>query len=316
MRDRRGFALMASLWLVVAIAALSLQISAGARDRRLAVANTLEDQRAHAAASSGVEHARARLARLVDGGGGRGRTAWRDPQWMTDPWHALDSTLRSGMGNQRYDVRLHDLGGRLHVNRATAADLRRYFVGLRIDAAQAQTITDGILDWLDADDVARTRGAEQAAYLRSGARELPRDGPISSVEELRAVRGMTPELFQRISPDFTALGTGQVNVNSASRSVLLSLPGFTEAAADAVVREQGNRRRIGSWTELMAVIPGQARAPLLAPAAELHTKIIYETREVGVESVGTVDGSPVRAVTEAVLARAGRTVFVTWSATR
>lgn len=314
MRDRRGFALMASLWLVVAIAALSLQISAGARDRRLAVANTLEDQRAHAAATSGVEHARARLARLADDGGGR--RDWRDPQWLADPWHALDSTLRSETGNQRYDVRFHDLGGRLHVNRATAADLRRYFTGLRMDVVQAQTITDGILDWLDADDVARTRGAEHADYLRSGARELPRDGPVSSVEELRDVRGMTPELFRRISRDFAALGTGQVNVNSASRSVLLSLPGFTEAAADAVVREQANRRRIGSWTELMSVIPSQARAPLLAAAAELHTGIIYETREVGVESVGTVDGSPVRAVTEAVLARGGRTVFVTWSASR
>jgi general secretion pathway protein K len=314
MRTRGGFALMASLWLTVAIAALSLSISAEARDRRLTAANALEGQRARAAALSGVDHARARLARItVEGGDRRG---WRDPRRLVDPWFRLDSALVAAVGDARYEVRLHDLGGRLHVNRATEPELRRYFTALRMDAWRAEALVQAIADWRDADDGPRVQGAERDEYLRAGAVALPRNAGFATVAELGAVNGMTPELLLRVEQDFTVLGTGQVNVNAASRAVLLALPGFTEAAADAVVRERDADRRIGSWNELVNAMPRNARAPLDAAAAQLLGRLSYETREVGAMSVGAIDGSPVRVSVEAVLVRAGEHVFVTWSAVR
>ena len=54
MRDERGFALIAALWLVVAISTVGLQLGLAAQQRRLATANAVETVRAQAAADAGV----------------------------------------------------------------------------------------------------------------------------------------------------------------------------------------------------------------------------------------------------------------------
>src|SRR5690348_7113075 len=108
MRCQRGFALIAALWLVVALSALTLQVSFVARERRLAAANTLEGLEARAAADAGLEHARARLTGVLRGG-------------ALDPWHRPDSLLTGAvaLGEARYRVTLRDAGSALNVNRAT-----------------------------------------------------------------------------------------------------------------------------------------------------------------------------------------------------
>lgn len=310
MRARRGFALMASLWFVVAIAALSLEIASTGRDRRLAAANGVEEQQARSAALSGVDHARARLSRVAIEGGDR--SSLRDARRLVDPWHRMRDSLAGSMGAQRYTVRMHDLGARLNLATATDADLRRYFNGLRIDAAHAEALIDALRDWTDADDHRRTSGAERDDYLRSGARDLPRNRPLASVSELLSVRGFSPEVIARVEDDLAVRGTGQVNVNSAARSVLLALPGFTEAAADALVRLSETGGRVGGWADLVNAVPRQARAPLEAASVQLLPRLSYETRELLVESTGMVDGSPVAVRAEAVVVRGGTAVFVTW----
>lgn len=310
MRARRGFALMASLWFMVAIAALSLEIASTGRDRRLAAANGVEEHQARSAALSGIDHARARLSRVAIEGGDR--SSWRDARRLVDPWYSMRDSLAGSMGAQRYTVRMHDLGARLNLATATDADLRRYFNVLRIDAAHAEALIDALRDWTDADDHRRTSGAERDDYLRSGARDLPRNGPLASVRELLSVRGFSPELVARIEGDLAVRGTGQVNVNSAARSVLLALPGFTEAAADALVRLRETDGRVGGWADLVNAVPRQARAPLEAASVQLLPRLSYETRELLVESAGMVDGSPVVVRAEAVVVRGGTAVFVTW----
>ena len=63
-RDRRGFALLAALALLVAISMVALELATAGRARRLAAANALEHAAASAAAQAGVEDVRARLVRL------------------------------------------------------------------------------------------------------------------------------------------------------------------------------------------------------------------------------------------------------------
>jgi len=54
-------------------------------------------------------------------------------------------------------------------------------------------IADAILDWIDADDEPRDFGAEASAYGSLGYE--PRNGPISSLDELLLVQGVTNELL-------------------------------------------------------------------------------------------------------------------------
>lgn len=58
-----------------------------------------------------------------------------------------------------------------------------------------EDIADAILDWIDDDDTARPLGAESAYYQSLSPAYEPRNGPISSLDELLPVRGVTPELL-------------------------------------------------------------------------------------------------------------------------
>ena len=56
-----------------------------------------------------------------------------------------------------------------------------------------EMIADAILDWIDKDDVTREFGAEASAYATLGYE--PRNGPITSLDELLLVHGVTSELL-------------------------------------------------------------------------------------------------------------------------
>ncbi len=56
-------------------------------------------------------------------------------------------------------------------------------------------IADAILDWIDEDDTARDYGAESEYYQSLNPPYLPRNGPISSLDELLLVAGVTPRLL-------------------------------------------------------------------------------------------------------------------------
>lgn len=314
-RPRRGFALMAALWLMVAIAALSLEISTTSRNQRLAAANALEHARARAAAESGIEHARAILARILQDGDGR--RAWRDPIALLDPWSDLTTvkldSIPVGAG-EWYRVSLTHLGAQLNVNRASEGQLRRFLAAHRVDAMVADRLAQRILDWRDRDDARRAEGAEREDYLRAGASEVPSNKDFVDVDELRWVAGMTPELFQSLRSELAVVGSGQVNVNSAGRALLLSLPGTSEAAADVIIGAQMRHDRIANFQDLTDRMPLMTREALERAAPALLPLLAFESREVGVVSEGYVEGSPVRATGTAVIARGGRLTFVAWRA--
>jgi general secretion pathway protein K len=313
MKRRRGFALMAALWLLIAISAVSLELSVLARSRRLAAANSLESTQAQAAAESGIEHARARLARAI-AEGGTGRT-WGDAAAVLDPWHSLHVGLADSarLGPAAwYQVTLTDLGGQININRVVEDDLRRFLTAHEVDAAVAEGIAESILDWRDPDDFRRLRGAEREDYMKAGARELPRNGPFESVDELRFVQGMTPALLARLRGELTIFGGGQINLNVADRAVLLSLPGITPLAADLIVRFQRSGRLIQTMQQLTDLLPSEARAAFERSLPELLPRVTFDTHEVLATSDGWLTGSPVRVRERAVLARGGSAVFVTW----
>jgi general secretion pathway protein K len=308
---REGFALLASLWLLVALSIASVALSAVAHDRRLVAANLVEHTQALAAAQAGVEQLRSRLARRLVVSQGLQVM----PTDLIDPWHGVDSVLSDtvALGAARFRVTAQDVGTRLNLNRASEDELRRLLVALRIDAGDADRLAQCIMDWRDLDDLHRARGAERDAYLASGAVTLPRNGPFQTLSELRSVLGMTPDIYDRVVPFFTLLGSGQVNLNTADRPVLLALPGMTEEAVSVLFRYRRQRQRLASVTDLERDLSPGARQVLDQALPELLPQVTTETREVAVESTGWLPGSPVVARVSGLLVRAGGTVFYVWS---
>jgi type II secretory pathway component PulK len=301
---------MAALWLVVIVGVTGYELSVRSRSRRLAVANSLEQTQAAAAAEGALETVRGelamRLTRSVSA------TASRNPQSAPlDPWSdlALLDADTLVLGDARALPRVYDAGARIQINRASEADLRRFLSALAIDAGVADRLAQRIGDWRDADDFRRARGAERDDYLRTGARRLPTNADFQRVEELRDVDGMTPALYARIAPFVTVLGTGQVNVNSAPREVLMSLPGMGDETIAAIVRAQRARRPIRTMEELTTQLSSAARSSLVGAMAELQQRAAFESRELVVEADGWVDGSPARVTAQALLVRGGDAMF-------
>ena len=65
--NRDGFALVAALWLLVALGSVGLQAALASRTRRQATANLLDEVRARAAVVAGTEYARSRLTAAMLG---------------------------------------------------------------------------------------------------------------------------------------------------------------------------------------------------------------------------------------------------------
>jgi general secretion pathway protein K len=96
-----------------------------------------------------------------------------------------------------------------------------------IDADTIDVIVESTVDWLDPDSDAEFNGAEADTYTSLQPPYRAANFWFTSVSELRAVRGMTPEIYRAVAPYVAALPVGgeqtKINVNTAAVPVLMSL---------------------------------------------------------------------------------------------
>jgi DNA uptake protein ComE-like DNA-binding protein len=118
---------------------------------------------------------------------------------------------RSGMENESAKLNLNTL---VSAGGDTEEDQDRE--RLLALPGMTESVADAILDWLDEDDVPRTYGAEETYYLGLDPAYEPRNGPISSLDELLEVRGVTSELLYGLD----ANRNFQVDANEVARGAL------------------------------------------------------------------------------------------------
>ena len=162
---RRGFAMMAALWLVVAIASVTMFFSIDARERRQLGIDAAERGRARAAALGALAMTQARLdAALRQVGTGNPLTA---NLRSSDPWLGIDSLYSGTMyvDSVKVDVQFNDPATQLNINLASEIQLRSFFSFLMRDAQLGDELAQSIIDWRDPDTVQRANGAEQADFI-------------------------------------------------------------------------------------------------------------------------------------------------------
>lgn len=92
--------------------------------------------------------------------------------------------------------------------------LLQSFEHLPIALEDAIAILEAIVDWTDADsEMAGFFGAEADYYQSLDPPYAPANSPFTSVDELRLVRGMSPQLMQLLRPYLSALPAGSVPMN-------------------------------------------------------------------------------------------------------
>jgi general secretion pathway protein K len=252
MRARRGFALLAALWLVVAIAAIALQFSIEARERRTIGILASERGIQHAAALGGLALMQARLEEAVRLGPTDNPAVARLRAF--DPWFGADSIFSGPIlvDSMEVGVEVHDLGEKLNVNRMSEVQLQTFFSFLLSDFSKSTKLSQAIMDWRDADSIPRPSGAERDAYIKEEMLSLPMNAPFREIEELQDVMGMTPEIYERAKPYLTTHGTTNlVNLNSAPVPVLRALPGMTDVTLNLILQMRSQGRRIDSPADVL-----------------------------------------------------------------
>ena len=135
------------------------------------------------------------------------------------------------------------------------------FIGLMnalgVADAAAGRIAEAAADWVDSDAVPQPRGAEDAVYAALSPPYRPGNTLFAEVSELRAVAGMTPEIYRSLRPHLCALPTTELsplNVNTLlpDQAPLLAMLapgriGLDAARAAIAQRPPAGWRRVGDF---------------------------------------------------------------------
>ncbi len=124
-------------------------------------------------------------------------------------------------------------------------------------------IVPAVIDWIDADDEVtclafvqqENMGAERDYYEARAPRRSCRNAPLDAVDELLSVKGVTPEIFERLRPFLTCRGDGKVNINTAPKLVIESLSEQIDDALARMIVGQRQQKPFGTTAEVRNV-PG------------------------------------------------------------
>jgi general secretion pathway protein K len=221
LRRQRGVALILVLWLVTLLAVVASAFALSTQ-RESVLLRTARD--------------RAEALALLDGAL---RYAWLRLHLPKSQgrWLSNGAVYEVVYGNGRVRLELRDEAGKVNLNYAQELLMTQVLAGAGLSSASAARIGDAILDWRDVDDLRRLNGAEAEDYRQAGKDFGPRNRPFDAVEELRAVLGMSPELYQRVAPWVTVY-TRQAGIDprASPPELLLALPGISPEVLEALKR--------------------------------------------------------------------------------
>jgi type II secretory pathway component PulK len=253
--NRRGVALIAALWLVVAIGVVSLQFALDARERRMLGLHAADGGRAHAAALGALAEVQQQLdVALSSAAQNRQELAGTR---AADPWMGIDSIMSepATFDSIPVDIRVRDLGAQLNINTIDVDELRTFLALMIGNYTRADQLAQTITDWRDLDDTPQQNGEERDGYLRKGLLALPANGPFARVDDLLQVEGMTPDILARLTNDLDVYGPGTINLNTAPVELLRSVPGITDDIVANILTARSRGLRIASVAQ---VVPGAA----------------------------------------------------------
>jgi general secretion pathway protein K len=220
---RRGFVLVAVLWVIVLLSAIGASFAKNAWTESRIVRNLTYSAAAEALADGGIYRG---ILELLDASG--------DEPWRTDgtPYSVAES-------DGTIFISLQDENGKIDLNRGSTEKLGNLLRLSGLDDDDADSLVDKIVDFRDPDDDTRPNGAEMQEYRAAGRENGPKNNDFEAVDELLRVPGITPDLYRRVRPFLTIYSDDLAfNPNSASREVLLAQPNADPNLVDDALIER------------------------------------------------------------------------------
>lgn len=158
------------------------------------------------------------------------------------------SGLTKELGDGTFSVDILPEESRRNVNKLTEEDWDEVFDQAGVENTRWGELYHCLIDWIDEGDEHMLLGAESDdAYYRERDYEV-KNAPLDTVDELLMIKGFdesllyggpSPEsdetIYRGIAGWLTTWGDGKVNINTASREVLFTLPNIDESVIDDIL---------------------------------------------------------------------------------
>ena len=215
-RQRRGFALLLVLCFLALLSVMMTRLMASSHAQvvitRGVIANVRLQAAINGALNAALYHATTDNPRLL---------------WMPDGRvHYVD------LGPITAAVTIRDERGKINPNLASEELLAALFQSLGVDFARARGLAAAIADWRGPEPIPRQFGAKLPQYRAAGLPYGPPGSLFQSLDELRYVLGMTPELLTALMPHLSLAAPNLPNPRLADPVVLAALHHFAERPSD------------------------------------------------------------------------------------
>lgn len=132
--------------------------------------------------------------------------------------------------NMNINVRFHDESGKLPLAIDDRETLMLAFDEMGLDLDQCEELTDGLIDWMDEDDLKGLNGFDGDDYRDLDEGYSPANRKIQTWDELKLIvpfnelffdeNGVPNEYHRQFTQSFSLYNTGKVNINAAPALVI------------------------------------------------------------------------------------------------
>jgi general secretion pathway protein K len=172
-----------------------------------------------------------------------------------------DGVMTAQIEDERSKLNLNDLAtaGDPNSKKTKVLRVKRLFALLQLNP----DLVDAIVDWVDADDIPEAAGAESVYYQSLRPSYRAANAPLQTVRELRLVKGMTPEIVDKLLQYVTVYpqdGESRININTADLLVLQALdPRISQTMAGEIIQSRPYKTiveldRVSSVADIMREI--------------------------------------------------------------
>jgi general secretion pathway protein K len=242
--NQSGIALMIVLWVLVLLMTLATEFAFSMKMEVNTTRNYKEDTESYHLAKAGLNLALAELLKNASFHSIHNVYGWiagnpiKVPTTKTknqpeDEFQEFNIVNRTDikLGNGTITYIINDENGKISINSASKIILNQLlaYSGVKKKIDQ-DTISDSILDWIDADKNHRINGAEDDYYSTQHPPYYAKNGKLETLSELLKIRGITEEIFygskgkdgeyKGIAQFLTVYKFPSVNPNTSSKEVL------------------------------------------------------------------------------------------------
>ena len=185
-KQRDGFALLIVLWSLVMLSLLTTEITSAGRSELQLAGNLRRAAAAEAAADGGVSEAVFHVSEP--------RAAWQ----------ADGAAHQVRIGTYSLVIRIRDEAVFMNPNTASPPLFAALLTVVGVDPSRAGILAQSVADW-------RAPGSRDALiqlYRSAGMPAAPTGQPFRSIDELRLVIGMSPDLLARLRPHLSVFAEG------------------------------------------------------------------------------------------------------------